>query len=239
MRQNAADVKGEPEVLALPDIGDSEKVKLNSFKHLFLTGIVRDLLLHFGQPEDAVFMGERYLVERLNLPASARRIPDLLIAFNADVALMERQNGYVISDQGKPPDFILEVGSPSTRREDTGRERDFYARLGVLEYWRFDEADSRNVVKLAGDRLVGDGYEPMPITELAGGMLEGCSEILNLCLRWEERQLRWYDPENRGYVLTSEDYAERASFAESRTRTAESRIAELEAQLRQHGIEPA
>lgn len=69
---------------------------------------------------------------------------------------MERQNGYVISDQGKPPEFILEVGLPSTRREDTGRKREFYARLGVLEYWRFDEEDSPNVVKLAGDRLVGD-----------------------------------------------------------------------------------
>ena len=114
MRQSAAKVKGEPEVFALPDITDEEKAAMTSFKHLAFTGIVRDLFQHFGQPENAVFMGERYLVERPNLPASARRIPDLLIAFNADVALMERQNGYVISEQGKPPDFILEVGSPST-----------------------------------------------------------------------------------------------------------------------------
>ena len=229
--QSADKVKDEPEILALPDITDDKKAQMTSFKHLAFTGIVRDLFLHFGQPENAVFMGERYLVERLNLPASARRIPDLLIAFNADVALMERQNGYVISDQGKPPDFILEVGSPSTRRQDIGRKRGFYARLGVLEYWRFDEEDSPNVVKLAGDRLAGDGYEPIPITELAGGTLVGCSEILNLSLSWEEGQLRWYDAANRRYVLTAEDYAEQASAAESR-------IQDLEAQLRRNGIDP-
>ena len=231
MRQDTAKVKGEPEIFALPDITDSEKAAMTSFKHLAFTGIVRDLFMHFGQPENAVFMGERYIVERPNLPASARRIPDLLIAFNADVALMERQNGYVVSDQGKPPDFILEVGSPSTRRQDVGRKREFYARLGVREYWRFDEVDSRNVVKLAGDRLVGDGYEPFPITELADGTPEGCSEILNLCLRWEGGKLRWYDPANRRYVLTAGDYAEQANVAESRVR-------ELEAQLRRNGIEP-
>lgn len=229
--QNAAKVKGEPEILALPDITDDEKAQMTSFKHLALTGIVRDLFMHFGQPENAVFMGERYLVERASLPASVRRIPHLLIAFNADVALMERQNGYVISDQGKPPDFILEVGSPSTRRQDVGQKRDFYARLGVREYWRFDEEDSPNVVKLAGDRLAGERYEPVPITELVGGSVEGRSEILGLSLRWEEGRLRWHDPSNQRYVLTADDYAERANVAESR-------FQELEAQLRQHGIEP-
>lgn len=230
-RQSAAKVRAEPDVFALPDITDSEKAKMTSFKHLALTGIVRDLFLHFGQPADAVFMGERYLVERRNAPRSDRRIPDLLIAFNANVSLMERQNGYVISEQGKPPDFILEIGSPSTRRQDMGQKRDFYARLGVLEYWRFDEVDSPDVVKLAGDRLVGESYEPFPIAELAGGSIEGCSEVLGLSLRWEGRQLRWFDRVNQRYVLTAEDYAEQANVAESR-------VVELEARLRQHGIEP-
>lgn len=236
--QKAAKVKVEPDVTALPDITDSEKAAMTSFKHLAFTGIVRDLFMHFGEPEDAVFMGERYLVERLDLPPSERRIPDLLIAFNANVALMERQNGYVIADQGKSPDFILEVGSPSTRREDVGRKRDDYARMGVLEYWRFDEEDSPNVVKLAGDRLVGGSYEPMPISALSEGAMEGCSQILNLCLRWEQGKLRWYDPANARYVLTAEDYALAARDYAERADQAEARARELEEQLRRHGIEP-
>ncbi|MDE2843672.1 MAG: Uma2 family endonuclease [Chloroflexota bacterium] len=231
MPQKATKVKGEQDVLALPDITDSEKAAMTSFKHLAFTGIVRDLFMHFGEPADSVFMGERYLVERVDLPQSERRIPDLLIAFNASVALLERQNGYVISDQGKPPDFILEVGSPSTRKEDVGEKREDYARMGVGEYWRFDEDDSPNVVKLAGDRLVEGSYQPVQIDIVAEEVLEGCSEVLNLCLRWEKGQLRWYDPANLRYVPTAHSYAERANSAESRIR-------ELEGQLRRNGIEP-
>ena len=152
---------------------------------------------------------------------------------------MERQNGYVISDQGKPPEFILEVGLPSTRREDTGRKREFYARLGVLEYWRFDEEDSPHVVKLAGDRLLDGSYTPIPVTGLADGSLEGHSEIFNLVLRWEQAQLLWYDPVNRRYVLTAEDYAERARDNAERANIAELSVQELEAQLREDCIAPA
>ena len=237
MPQSAAKIKGEPDILALPDITDSEKAAMTSFKHLAFTGIVRDLFLHFGEPADAAFMGERYLAEHPRVHPRERRIPDLLIAFNADVALLERQNGYVISDQGKPPDFILEIGSPSTRSRDVGRKRGDYARMGVGEYWRFDEEDSPNVVKLAGDRLVGGSYEPLPIVTLDGGILEGCSPVLNLCLRWEQGQLRWYDPANQGYVPTVEHYQQIARENADRASQAEARARELEAQLRQHGIE--
>lgn len=69
-------------------------------------------------------------------------------------------------------------------------------------------------------------------------MLEGCSESLNLCLRWEQAQLLWYDPVNRRYVLTAEDYAERARDNAERANIAELSIQELEAQLREHGIAP-
>ena len=53
----------------------------------------------------------------------ARRVPDLLVAFGVDPEAYRRSNGYVISEQGKPPDFVLEVASPSTGAEDTGPKR--------------------------------------------------------------------------------------------------------------------
>ena len=58
MPQSAAKVKGEPDILALPDITDSEKAAMTSFKHLAFTGIVRDLFLHFGEPADAHSWGK-------------------------------------------------------------------------------------------------------------------------------------------------------------------------------------
>ena len=38
----------------------------------------------------------------------------------------------------KAPDFVLEVVSRSTWREDVGRKRQVYERLGVPEYWQYD-----------------------------------------------------------------------------------------------------
>ena len=43
----------------------------------------------------------------------------LLIAFDVDSSLYYRSNGYVISEQGKPPDFVLEVASASTATPKT------------------------------------------------------------------------------------------------------------------------
>ena len=46
------------------------------------------------------------------------RYPDLLMAFGVDPAPITAAGLMVIADQGKPPDFVMEVASPSTRRID-------------------------------------------------------------------------------------------------------------------------
>ena len=43
--------------------------------------------------------------------------------------------------QGKPPDFVLEVASPSTSRNDETTKRNIYAGMGVPEYWRYDPTE--------------------------------------------------------------------------------------------------
>ena len=70
--------------------------------------------------------------------ARARR-PDLLIAFNVSPQDYRQSNGYISSEQGKPPDFVMEVASITTAETDTGEKRDYYASMGIPEYWRFDE----------------------------------------------------------------------------------------------------
>ena len=57
--------------------------------------------------------------------------PDLLIAFNVHPEAYRNNNGYIISEQGKPPDFVMEIPSRSTGREDATRKRDDYAALGI------------------------------------------------------------------------------------------------------------
>ena len=89
-----------------------------------------------------------------------------------DPAAYHRSNAYVVSEQGKPPDFVLEIASPGTWREDAGPKRESYAALGVGEYWRFDETGQYGG-RLVGERLVDGEYVPIDVEELTGGSLQG------------------------------------------------------------------
>ena len=160
------------------------------------------------------------------------RYPDLVVAFGVDPAAYYRSNAYVISEQGKPPDFVLEIVSRSSRQADRVDKRADYAALGIPEYWRFDEAARRRENRLAGDRLVDGVYEPIAIEELEDGALQGYSAELNLYLRWEQGQLRLHDPATGRHILTYDDQRARADSAENRAESAEARIHELEAENR-------
>ena len=56
--------------------------------------------------------------------------PDLLIALEADPEAYRESNGYVISEQGKPPDFVLEIASRSTGQHDVVDQRPGLRRPG-------------------------------------------------------------------------------------------------------------
>ena len=148
-----------------------------------------------------------------------------MVAFDVDPAAYKARNAYVIEDQGKPPDLVMEIASRRTGRVDVTAKRDDYAALGIPEYWRFDETGEYHGSRLAGDRLEKGMYVPLPIKELPDGILQGYSAVLNLNLRWEKGQLSWHDPSTGEYVPTFE--TERSA----RLR-AEERVRQLEAQLR-------
>ena len=236
-----------PTRIRFPDPPERRPEDMTTFNHLAVTGNARYLAIHLGNPETTIVAGEHYVALAPTTEMKGLRYPDLLIAFNANPAVYRENNAYVISEQGKPPDFVLEIVSPSSRRRDRVTKRRAYANLGIPEYWRFDETDVPRRVKLAGDRLAADGqYRPIPIERLPDGTLQGYSTVLNLYLRWDEGQLRWHDPATGRHIVTLEDeraradYAEtRADYAEARARSeqetriqAEARARELEAELR-------
>ena len=182
--------------------------------------------------------GERYLTRDPGSPASERMAPDLLIALGADPETYRENNGYIISEQGKPPDFVLEIASRSTGQQDAVEKRAAYAGLGIPEYWRFDETGEFHGTRLAGDRLVDSGYEPVPIETVGEGVLQGYSTVLNLIIRWDHGQLGWHDPETGQHIVRYEDLEaradiERADIEREARMAAEARIQELEAELEQ------
>ena len=121
---------------------------------------------HFGNNDTTIVLSE-IPVRRIPSQQEGHRVPDLLIAFGVDRTLAIEQKGYSIRDQGKPPDFVLEIASESTGEEDyTGKRRD-YAAFGIPEYWRFDSSGGqRHSSPLAGGRLVEQTYQPVDILVL-------------------------------------------------------------------------
>ena len=151
--------------------------------------------------------------------------PDLLVAFHVDPQAGVARKGYLIPEQGKPPDFVMEVASETTARRDETVKRDAYASLRVGEYWRFDPTGGQQYqTALAGDRLAEGVYEPISIHRTDEGHYWGHSEALNLALCWEDGNLRFWDPVSGSYLPTFED--ERANRL-----TADAR-AEVEANAR-------
>ena len=156
--------------------------------------------------------------------------PDCVVAFDVDPDAIAERNGYVISEVGKPPDFVLEVASRRTGQADYTRKRFGHAHYGVSEYWRFRPhwwPLSRRAIGLA-TLLVNGQYEPVDLTDdrpgKMFGMLCGYSEALDLYLCWDNGKLRFYDPKTDEFLMDPTEL-------ETALNEARERIRQLEAEL--------
>ena len=232
-RKPATLTSPSPGRFRLPDIPQREPDEVSQFDHLFKTGRSHALAVHLGNPDNTLVEADRWLIVEPGTFRDLARYPDLLVAFDVDPVAYEASNGYIISEQGKPPDFVLEVASASTADTDIGAKRDDYARMLIPEYWRFDKTGRHYGTRLAGDRLVNGVYVSIDIEELSEDVLQGYSDVLGLYLRWERGELGWYDPATGQHIATFDSERARADRAEARADRAEARIRELEAQLSQ------
>ena len=165
--------------------------------------------------------------------------PDVYVVLGAPGHL---RDSYLLWNEPKGPDFVLEATSKSTRREDVGRKREVYAALGVTEYFLYDPRDEYLTPPLKGYRLEGGRYRPLPTTTvLPDHGVAMRSEVLGLEFRdrREEQMLRLRDLATGRDLLTYEelDQAHEAAqsarqAAEAERRAAEARAAELESRLR-------
>ena len=182
-----------------------------------------------------------------------RIAPDVLAAFGLEKR--RDRSSYLTWLEGKPPDWVLEVASPGTARNDLREKRRAYAAMGVPEYWLFDptgELYPRGQPRLQGLALADGKYEPLE-ERVEGGLRLIRSPVLGLDLRAEGRLLRFRDPATGQDIRHREEETERADreaagrraeaagrrAAEARAEreaaersAAQARVAELEAALR-------
>ena len=117
--------------------------------------------------------------------------PDLYRSRNVNVAAIHDQSGYNLWEVGKPPEFVLEVASPSTYENDMHEKPGIYAEMGVDEYWMFDPTGGDLYGQpLMGFKLVDGEYEAIEITPNQHGLMSGYSEELGarLCVVEESRR---------------------------------------------------
>ena len=165
--------------------------------------------------------------------------PDVYVVVGAPAGLRDT---YMLWNEPKGPDFVLEVTSKSTRGDDERRKRDVYAALGVREYFLYDPRAEYLAPPLQGFRLRDGEYRRLPaVTALSNRAVAVASEVLGLELRDEReaRRLRLHDRATGEDLLTHEeverarDETERVRKEETAARrAAEARVAELEARLR-------
>ena len=192
--------------------------------------IISILKLFFGWREDAAVSGDNFIYyEEGNL--NARVAPDCFALLGGNVASLWSNNRYLMWDVGKAPDFVLEIGSPSTAQNDLGPKRDLYASLGVAEYWMFDPSGGEHYgFPLRGERLADGEYRGLDMREETDGEIRGHSPTLNLALHWREGRLRFYDPVAARWLENMEETGMARDAAEARAAAAEAELRRLRAE---------
>ncbi len=194
--------------------------------------------LHHIDRADACVGGNNFLYYEEGNPKAVVS-PDVFVAYG--VPKETDRDVWMVWVEGKAPDFILEVTSKSTRKEDEGKKKSIYERLGVTEYWQFDPTGDYLDPILKGRALEGGRYRELELERRDGGLCR-FSEVLGLDLRLEGDRLRFFDPKRANYLLTPmeqhqalEEQRRPLEDLDRALEAAEARIRELERQRRPEG----
>ena len=207
--------------------------------------------VHWGLMTDCVQILDDYFQNRLDVYVSGNLLlyyekgnpkksvaPDVFVVFGVE---KKKRETYLLWEEGKGPDFVLEVSSKNTYRTDLNKKKRLYAQvLRVSEYFLYDPNHRYLNPPLQGYRLVEEAYVPIPPV---GGQLP--SQVLGLELGFRtDRELGLYNPQTNAWLLPRKERAERAEAkaeraeakaqqeAEARQR-AEAELARLRAELQQ------
>ena len=198
-------------------------------------------ILHTASDLEAAHPGALVAADILVYPEEGNRdnkiAPDVLVAFGLPT---HSRSTYRVWEEGKPPDWVLEVASPSTGKKDWEFKRDYYAAMGVSEYWLFDPTGKvhRGMPRLQGFELQDGEYRPLK-SRLADGKRMIRSRTLGLAVYPDGELLRFRDPttgrdirhrgETEAAVVRAEAEAAREA-ARARQEAAQREAAEAQAE---------
>jgi len=112
-------------------------------------------------------MGKRiYLAEELSVlyPGISGFTPDVMAVLDVDEPEDDQRMAWVVQDEGKGLDWVLEVLWAGDRKKDLVENVEKYASLGIPEYFVYDQKQQR----IVGYRLPVGGKRYQPILAQAG-----------------------------------------------------------------------
>ena len=161
-----------------------------------------------------------------------RVAPDVLVAFGVGT---HSRSSYLAWEEGKPPDWVLEVASPLTN--DLDFKRRAYAAMGVPEYWLFDpkgDVFPAGQPRLQGLTLADGGYVRLA-PRLADGLAMIRSSVLGLDLRVEGEFIRMRDPATKEDILHQRELKALAERETARRKDAEAHAEQAARRKRRGG----
>ena len=220
-----------PRVIDYPS-SDGKPMTESEAQFLPLTYVALALREHFEQRDDVYVGANMFLYYEENNPRTVVA-PDVFVVVGAPKRV---RDSYLLWNEPKGPDFVLEITFRSTRREDQGRKKRVYASLGVGEYFLFDPTGDYLRPRLQGFVLRQGRYEPLPTARLPNGEPSLSSEAVGLHLRVRGEELRLYDPDKGRDLFYYSEWAkahareaDRAATEEAARKAAEDRAATEEA----------
>jgi Uma2 family endonuclease len=150
---------------------------------------------HFtAQPN--VYVGGNLLLYYVRGNRRKHISPDVLVTVG--VPKQPPRDYYLVWNEGKAPDFVIEITSKSTKQEDKKKKFEIYRDiLKVSELFLFDPTEDYLDPALQGFRLARGNY--VPIKPIAGRLP---SRIVGLHLERDGTKLRLFDPAKGKRLLT-------------------------------------
>jgi Uma2 family endonuclease len=187
-----------------------------------LAHLIEMLRTWFAQDDQTYVSGNSFLYY---VPGNRLRhvSPDVFVV--RGIPKTPERRRYLVWEEGKAPDLIIELTSPSTYEEDLEDKFTIYRDiLHVQEYFLFDPLQECLEPRLQGFRLRKDGSYA-PIRRVKGRLP---SKVLGLSLEANGWELRLHDPATDQWLPTPEE-VQQALNAERQARLAEQQ-ARLEAE---------
>ncbi|MFL5244016.1 MAG: Uma2 family endonuclease [Gemmataceae bacterium] len=140
--------------------------------------------------------------------------PDIQVTFG--IPKLPKRTVYLVWKEGKSPDFVIEVSSKSTSRNDLVAKLELYRDvLHVQEYFIFDPLEEYLDPSFVGYALVEGEYH---LIKPVDGRLP--SKVTGLHLQRDGQQIRLYDPVGKKYLLAASEVRQAKDELETRLQQA-------------------